>query len=558
MPQKPIFSKHPLLSVTRCFPSPGTVRTSDERIVRLYETSCMMPDEPCLWEGLFRLACLLKNKPLEEPVAGRIKASIAASENGSFEGTLRDQLYKARAAFAVFEYTTDRDILKRIALWLRYLEIEFDQITRKDGFLYQCADLMELLIRFYQATGLKSVLRLCSRLRASSFDWTTSLHTFQQSIPISFDHENDRNLLLSVSPDELDYTEKEKLINHAEMLADGIRYTLYSGVFSGHRQDLSAGRIVWEYLKKHHRALCGGTTSNPYLCGNASDQPVSNSALAAWCEAFACQLILDDSDWALNELIRIVFNGLEDCLSKKDIPDYQYINTVKTEPSSDDPIHLYGRITRAVSQIYTHAISLTQDGVRINYTVPARYLILIAKQSIILNMNESSALFQSRDPFTAAFSVFHSDTETRSFTLIRNECQSGIVSDNIPGNIFWATEKGLWKNQDGFIFSRSDNTIVENTHHQGICFLAENRLLSFCPAGGDYPYAFCSGPDTNDGRRSISVSRVSGWRDKDRIPCDIPVLPGNSGTTSVSVLRPYSELSSRITMLPRTRESCLK
>ena len=71
------------------------------------------------------------------------------------------------------------------------------------------------------------------------------------------------------------------------MIADGIRYTLFAGLFSGHVRDLSSGKTIWEYLKKHHRAICGGTSSNPFLCGCGSDQPVDTLATAAWTEAFA-------------------------------------------------------------------------------------------------------------------------------------------------------------------------------------------------------------------------------------------------------------------------------
>ena len=55
-----------------------------------------------------------------------------------------------------------------------------------------------------------------------------------------------------VKPEEIDYEQKEKLINHAEMLADGVRYTLYAGLFSGNGQDLSAGKNAWSYLQKYH------------------------------------------------------------------------------------------------------------------------------------------------------------------------------------------------------------------------------------------------------------------------------------------------------------------
>ena len=179
MPQKPIFSKAPILTVPHCFPAPGTVRTHDERIERLYQQASRWMEQPCLWEGLFRIACLVRNKPADEPVTAMILGGLADTGSGALEGSVAEQICRAQAAFAVYEYNTDRTILKRIALWLRYLEVEFDTVCLQDGGLYRPADLMELLVRFYQATGTKAVLRLCSRLRAEAFDWTTALHTFQ-------------------------------------------------------------------------------------------------------------------------------------------------------------------------------------------------------------------------------------------------------------------------------------------------------------------------------------------------------------------------------------------
>ena len=124
------------MAVPHCFPACGTVRTQDERILRLYEQANRFADAPCLWEGLFRLACLLKSKPAEEPVYSQIISAIAETEDGSFAGSFGDQVYAARAALAVFEYNTDRTILKRIALWLRYAEIEFDRLCLQDRILF--------------------------------------------------------------------------------------------------------------------------------------------------------------------------------------------------------------------------------------------------------------------------------------------------------------------------------------------------------------------------------------------------------------------------------------
>ena len=119
------------MTVSCSFPAAGTVRTTDERVINLYQKAVQYDKQPCLWEGLFRLACLIKTKPMDEPVAAYILHAIEDSENGALSGTFSEQICIARATFALFEYNTDREILKRIASWLRYVEIEFDNLIYK-------------------------------------------------------------------------------------------------------------------------------------------------------------------------------------------------------------------------------------------------------------------------------------------------------------------------------------------------------------------------------------------------------------------------------------------
>ena len=160
---------------------------------------------------------------MDEPVTALILNAVRETDNGSADGCLSRQINIIRAAFAVYEYNTDRKLLQRIAVWCHYLEIEFEQLTKEDPVpLYQPADLMEFLVRFYQVTGLKAVLRICTRLRAAAFNWTSALHTFQQSIPVNTDELHPVMPLLAGAPADMDYDEKEKLINHAERLADGL------------------------------------------------------------------------------------------------------------------------------------------------------------------------------------------------------------------------------------------------------------------------------------------------------------------------------------------------
>ena len=560
MPQKPVFSRAPILQMTGCGTANGTARSQDNRVKRLYQKADQWNAFPRMWEGLFRVACLIKNKPLEEPVTQRIYEAIHDTDDGSFAGSFDEQICTARALFAVFEYNTDKEILKRIAIWLRYLEVEFDKCTAESGVLYQPADLMELLVRYYLATGMKSVLRICSRLRAEAFDWTTSLHTFQQSIPIDNHKKLPSEINISVKPENLEYDEREKLINHAEMLADGMRYTLYSGLYSGHSQDLSSGHILWEYLLKHHHAVCGGTTSNPFLSGTASDQPVGNMALAAWIEAFGSQLVLPESEWALDEMIRIVNNGLEDCLEREEIPLFQLINNpAGIIQTPNDQTKLYARITRAVAAAYRYAVMATPSGIRINYLLPAKYMIMVGKQPVLLCTDSCNAVFQCKKQFTSCVEIYISKTETADVSLTRNgETTVRKQSESqIQDGIFLRTENE-WGNEDGYHLEQNHNIIHEDTHHQGLCFFARNQLLTVSASEDQYAYAVTAVPRHENKKTIITLAEIPKWKITAGHLSDIPVLPVPADTGHSTEMIPYHLNNKRIAMFPKAGNACLK
>ncbi|QUC67947.1 hypothetical protein [Aristaeella hokkaidonensis] len=555
MPQKPVFARAPILAVSHCFPCNGTIRTTDESIKNLYVTAGRWIDNPYLWEGLFRVACLIKNKPMEEPVTALILNAVRDTENGSAEGCLSRQISIIRAAFAVYEYNTDRMLLQRLAVWCHYLEIEFEHLIKEDPEpLYKPADLMEFLVRFYQVTGLKAVLRICTRLRAAAFNWTSALHTFQQSIPVCTDELHPVMPELTEAPEDIDYDEKEKLINHAEMLADGIRYSVFSGIFSGNGQDLAAGKVVWRYLRKHHHALCGGTTSNPYLCGNAPEQPISNCTVAAWVEAFASQLILEDSEWALDELIRIVFNSLEDCLNKERAGNIQKVNgSAYAFNQSGETADLYARLTRAAAVVYQHAVTLKEKGICVNYTVPGKFLLMIRKQAVILNMNEDSLQLQCKKTINAYLDVFIPVTGTSVIKLTGSQEDTDLTDTVVSKESgYYVHLKKEWQNQDGVLFEDTDRVISEDTHHQGICYIHNNRLYALPVKKDDPNYAVHSGSEIYDGGVKVSMSVIPGTYHPDK-KTDIPVLPVSDSQAELKELIPYSRTKDRMTMFPRIK-----
>ena len=236
MPQKPIYSRFPLMNSVQSGLSRGFVRTEAGELVSLYRKIKEFSSIPVAWEGSFSLACLICDHPTAEPSAKEVSAILSDTEDGSFAGLeTADQVYAARAALALFEYTGEKEILKRLARWCRWLEAGWDGFTGTRWVRIQPADLMEFLVRFYRITGLKAVLRLCSRLRSAAMDWTTVLHHFQQrtSLDLPDSAEEMRALYSRDDFKELDFFNTQYLTNHAEILADGMRYTAYSAIYSG-------------------------------------------------------------------------------------------------------------------------------------------------------------------------------------------------------------------------------------------------------------------------------------------------------------------------------------
>ena len=437
-----------------------------------------------------------------------------------------------------------------------FVEIEFETLIVQDGILYNPADLMELLVRYYLVSGVRSTLRLCARLRAEAFDWSTALHTFQQTVPCGLDSDTVRHQFPPVRPDQIDYDEKEKLINHALLMADGVRYTLYTGLYSGNRQELTAGKTVWQQLRRHHRALCGGTTGTPFFSGNASDLPVSNLVLSAWTEAFGAQMILSDSFWAADEMIRIVYNGLDDCLNRTEIPEEQRINNILDEAGMmSGGTELYARMTRAVAVSVRNAVTLTENGFRINYALPAKYLLMVRKQAFILKTDSDAFEFQCKTPVSVRAEIYMSPYNSFSiYTERKGKTNRKLIRNELPENGCCVVTETEWQDQDRISLMPDGCVLSEETHHQGLAFITAGRLLSMPADNRNFARTICGCPVCTDGRVTVMTAPAEKWRLRDGQPADIPVLPAADGEPAPTVLKPYSECPYRITVFPKVRQ----
>ena len=568
MPQKAVFSRLPLLDCIQSPLSNGLVRSDRNELIQLYNRLNDRPEDPVGWEGAFSLACLVREKPMEEPVAGRILSAMAGIVSGNESAvSFPDQIRTARAALAVYEYNTDKNILRQLADWCRMLEAEWDAHVHDRWIRVQPADLMEFLVRFYRITGLKAVLRLCARLRAAAMDWTSVLNNFSQRSPLKqLDMEAELKALFSADPvTDADYFKTQYLINHAEILADGMRYCAASAAYSGSGPELNAGQKGWEFLKKYHGAVCGGTTASMLLAGRGADAGIHPAAVAAWTEAMAAQADLAGHPWAMNELTVLIFNALADCLERlENVDRFCFVNALDDsgnrkcmdpEAGSERNSQVLARLARATACVWKHAITAAPDGVRINFLLPGRYMIHTGGQNAIFLAEKDSVHLRCKGDLTMNLSLFCAATETADIVL-----QSGEKTDRVLYADEMQDKAGIlirvsrtWRNLDTLMFYQGDTIQQKETNHQGVCFFMRNRLMALAVRDSEYRYAVCGSPEIRGGQAFVPVRRISRWPSAMGVPADIPVLPSGEGETMMAPLQPYAGIRARIAVFPRER-----
>jgi len=232
VPLKPIFDKSPLMTLKSVPLRPGQARVQQPRMQALYDMTAQAQEQPALWEGAFRLACLLTARPMEEPVARWIQAAMDDQlPDGSLPLTLPEAVAVLRAAWAMYEYDVKRPLLERMMKWCGWACEHWEALLAETAIRTRPADLMELLSNLYRCTGVKPLLTLCERLRTQSMDWSGALHTFfvQQPIGRMITWPELERGMIGEEHSETGFYTRQYLICHGETLADGMRSTKASG-----------------------------------------------------------------------------------------------------------------------------------------------------------------------------------------------------------------------------------------------------------------------------------------------------------------------------------------
>ena len=565
MPLKPIYEKSPLVALTSLPLRPGMARAQLPMMERLYALASREAEVPALWEGLFRLACILKSAPKEESVYSLVMAAVDhQAEDGGLPRELPEALAVMRAAWAVYEHEAQRNLLEKLALWCGWLHEHWTDAMACAALRTRSADLMELLENLYRVTGKKAIAALCDRLRQQAMDWSGILHTFAVQRPMSriTPWKDMEAGLEAEGGDEAGFYTRQYLACHGEALADGARASMASGRFSGNGRELSAVKAGWEKISRYHGAVCGGVTADVTLGGASPSVGVDAASLGAWAEAFAvCGT--EEEAWAFQAAETLWYNALPAALDADALVPFQRVNSLAAQCGVKDCyhacedreqlLHALSRLLRGCAALFSSAVTLKPQGININLCLPGRFMLPLRGGSCAMTVTgdngQYTLAFAMKKPVRAAVSV-------RVPTWAADVCLTVNNEDGHAGRPgAYVTIDRTWQDGDVLRLSFTQELRVTEGHHQSALIRLGAQVMAYAPKDGCWAMALCGEPRLQDGKVIAPLRHVPEWRKKGNVPMDLPVLPDTEGEIVHAELVPYAQTLCRIALFPRGREA---
>ena len=561
MPLKPIFDKAPLISLTDLPLRPGQVRVKHEKMEQLYaDVTALAEKQPLAWEGAFRLACLVRVKPMEEPCAAWIRAALdCQGEDGGLPLNVRDAVAVMRAALAMYELDARRPLLEKLVSWCGWAAAHWEDVLAENAVRTRPADLMELWQALYRVTGKKALLALCDRLRQQAMDWSGVLHTFAVQRPMTrvTPWEDMEAGMEAEGGSEAGFYTRQYLTCHGESLADGMRSAALNGQFSGNGQELSAPRIGWEKISRYHGAVCGGISADETIGGASPSCGVDAAALGAWAEALAG---LDgESTWAWEALETLWVNGLPAATQGGHTVPYQRVNSLAVNCGTRDCYHVHegseqalrvlSRLSRGMAKAAFCAVTARPDGMSVNLYQPGRYAVPTPGGAVLMNIEGGEGRYTL---------TLQTKQDVRAILRLRIPAwaENACITVNDEGGEegrphTWLTLTRTWHNGDRIQVELPRSLSVSEGHHQSACIRYGAEVMAYVPAEDKWAVALCGEPELVDGQVVAPLRHVPAWHKRGSVPADLPVLPDTDGEIMRAVLTPYAEAPCCIALFPR-------
>ena len=556
MPLKPIFEKYPLMTMNSLPLRPGQARIADEKMTTLYGLTVQAEHRHEVWEGAFRLAALLKSKPLEEPVACWINDAFAKQqEDGAFDMELSKALCVACAGLAMYEYDARRPLLEKLISFCAWVAENWKDVIACGAVRQHSADLMAFLQQLYRVTGKKAILSLCDKLRQQAMDWSGILHTFAVQRPMNrvTAWEDMKAGMEAENGSEEGFYTRQYLTCHGESLADGLRSSCLNGRFSGNGHELSAARTGWEKIHRYHGAVCGGITADETIGGRSPSCGVDAASLGAWAESLA--QADDQETWAFEALDTLVHNGLPAALVNDKLVPYQRVNSLSVNSGTKDCYNVHdceeqawravARLSRGWAAAASHAVTMQPHGCAVNLLMNGKFAISTEDGAFVAAVEGDTMTISAKKPVKASIRVRIPAWTDDACITINNE--GGL--EGKPGS--WLELDRVWHNGDTIRMDFAAALKVTGGHHQSSCISFGPNVMAYVPADDCWAVALVDGPVMQDGQVVATLRPTQQWRKRSGIPADLPVLPETEGECFTAVLRPYAEAPCRIALFPK-------
>ena len=560
MPLKPIYEKFPLVALKELPLRPGQVRVANDKMNQLYAMASACQAESVLLEGLFRLACVLKAKPMEEPVAASISAALAQqAEDGGLPMDMADAVAVMRAALAMYELDAKRPLLEKLVAWCAWLSENWESAMACHAVRVHPADLMELLQALYRVTGKKAILALCDKLRQQAMDWSGILHTFAVQRPMNrvTSWKDMEAGLEAEEGSEAGFYTRQYLTCHSESLADGVRSATMNGLFSGNGMELSAGKAGWEKISRYHGAVCGGVTADETIGGRSPSSAVDAASLGAWAEAFAgCD---GEETWAYEALETLLENGLPAAVCEGKLIPFQRVNSLAANCGTKDCYHVHegdaqviralNRLCRGYAKAVSSAVTVGAKSLSVNLYLPGRYAVPLADGACVVSIGDGEIKLSAKKPVKAALRL-------RIPAWTEDACINVNAEGGMEGHAgSWLTIERTWQDGDVIKVDFAKKITLSGGHHQSVCVRYGAEVMAYVPGEDAWNVALCGTPVLEDGQVVAAFKRVPDWRKRGAVPADLPVLPAVEGESFRAVLTPYAQAPCRIALFPKGDEA---
>lgn len=568
MPLKPMFSRAPLTRQPLAPLAPEHIRLEGpaaETLERLCALAASTPMTAELAEGALTCAYLQHNEELAANTEKWLWTQLAEQrEDGGLPGDTETNLRLMLAAARLYAHTGEKGLLEQMMHYCAFLRKHWDEVRLDGSVMAQAANLMELLTFLYNVTGKKALLHLMEMTRQDAMDWSGLLTTFAMSRPtgktVALDEMEQGRRAEGNDPGGF-YT-RQYYATFGPALAQGMRMTALSGLYSGSARDLEAGVTGYEKIMRYHGTACGAFTSDLHLAGGSPSAAVSGWAAGETLRALARNWQITEKEQAAAAMARLLTNAVPAFLPDGKLLPFLRVNSLSANCGTKDcfapgeadqtAVRTLGALLCGFAAAVRSAVTVTEDGVCVSMYLPGTYKLRVKGEKAKLHVAAEG------EKITLTLEA-EKDVELTAKVYIPAWAKDACVQLNDEGGDAPAAGKlftvpGKLHGGDCVTVLLPCETRVEEGYHQSVSVLHGDELLAYPVTEENWRVALTAAKDGAEGPVA-TLKRVTEWNTRVHTPADPPIAPKCEGEAFEVALAPFAQTVCRVAAFPKGKQA---